>query len=84
MAVTRTIGELFGERLRELRQKRGWTQVELAQRCDLPQARISELESGSRAPNLVTMIRLAAALKCNVGALVSVFDKEVLAKLLPK
>jgi transcriptional regulator with XRE-family HTH domain len=83
MAVTRTVGEVFGERLRELRQKRGWTQVELAQRCDLPQARISELESGGRAPNLVTMIRLASALEC-LGALVSVFDKEDLAKLLPK
>lgn len=84
MAVTRTVGELFGERLRELRQKRGWTQVELAQRCDLPQARISELENGSRAPNLVTMVRLSSALECKVSALVSVFDKEDLAKLLPK
>jgi transcriptional regulator with XRE-family HTH domain len=82
--MTRTVGELFGERLRELRQKRGWTQVELAQRCDLPQARISELESGSRAPNLVTIVRLASSLECKLGALVSVFDKEDLAKLVPK
>jgi hypothetical protein len=30
------------------------------------------------------MIRLAVALDCNVSALVSVFDKEDLTKLLPK
>ena len=84
MAAAHTAGELFGERLRELRQKRGWTQVELAHKCDLPQARISELENGSRAPNLVTMIRLAAALQCRMGLLVSVFDTEDLLKLLPK
>lgn len=70
--------------MRELRQKRGLTQVQLADRCGFPQARISELERGGRTPNLVTIIRLALALDCKVGALVSVFDKEDLAPLLPK
>jgi len=80
----RTSGHLFGEHLRELRQKRGLTQVDLAERCGFPQARISELERGGRTPNLVTIIRLALALECKVSALVSVFDKEDLGKLLPK
>jgi transcriptional regulator with XRE-family HTH domain len=58
--------------------------VDLAERCGFPQARISERERGGRTPNLVTIIRLALALECKVSALVSVFDKEDLAKLLPK
>jgi transcriptional regulator with XRE-family HTH domain len=84
MAVKPTAGRVFGEHLRELRQKRGLTQVDLAERCGFPQARISELERGGRTPNLVTIIRLALALECKVSALVSVFDKEDLAKLVPK
>ena len=84
MAVKPTAGQVFGEHLRELRQKRGLTQVDLAERCGFPQARISELERGGRTPNLVTIIRLALALECRVSALVSVFDKEDLAKLVPK
>jgi transcriptional regulator with XRE-family HTH domain len=63
MAVKRTPGQLFGDRIRELRQKRGLTQVDLAERCGFPQARISELERGLRSPNLVTMLRLALALE---------------------
>lgn len=84
MAVKQTAGHVFGDHLRELRQKRGLTQVDLAERCGFPQARISELERGGRTPNLVTIIRLALALECRVSSLVSVFDKEDLAKLLPK
>lgn len=68
MAVKPTAGAVFGEHLRELRQKRGLTQVALAERCGFPQARISELERGGRTPNLVTIIRLALALECKVSA----------------
>jgi transcriptional regulator with XRE-family HTH domain len=81
--VTRA-GELFGERLRELRKKRSMTQVELAERSGVPQNHISTIERGAKLPTIGTLIRLAAALQCKVTALVSVFDKEDLAKLLPK
>jgi transcriptional regulator with XRE-family HTH domain len=84
MAVKRTPGQVFGDRIRELRQDRELTQVQLAERCGFPQARISELERGSRAPNLVTMLRLALALECNVSELVAVFDKADLHSLLRK
>lgn len=39
-------------------------------------------ERGGRTPN--TIIRLALALECKVSPFVSAFDKEDLAKLLPK
>lgn len=74
MAVAPTIGELLGERVRELRKKRRLTQVQLAERCDIPQSRISAIEKGSHVPNVETVIRLARALGCKVAALMSVFD----------
>ena len=77
-------GELLGQRLRALRQKRDVTQVELAERSGLPQSHISEIENGVMLPNLVTLFRIADALPCKVSDLVSVFDKEDLSKLLPK
>lgn len=81
--VTRA-GELFGARLRELRNKRGLTQVELAELTGVPQNHISTIERGAKLPTIGTLIRFAFALECKVSALVSVFDKEDLAKLLPK
>jgi transcriptional regulator with XRE-family HTH domain len=77
-------GELLGQRLRALRQKKDVTQVELAERSGLPQSHISEIENGVMLPNLATLFRIAAALPCKVSDLVSVFDKEDLSKLLPK
>jgi len=76
MAMTTPAGEVFGERMRELRQKRGLTQVEVSDRSGLPQARISELERGARVPNLLTMIRIAVALECKFADLTSAFDKK--------
>lgn len=84
MPLTRTPGELLGERVRELRQKRGLTQVDLGERLSLPQSRVSEIEKGSRVPNLETILRLALALDCKVSVLMAVFDKEDLARLLPR
>lgn len=75
MTTTRTPGELLGDHVRDLRQKRGLTQNDLAQRLGVPQSRISEIESGTRVPNLVTMLRLAAALECKPTALLAPFDK---------
>ena len=84
MPLMRTPGELLGERVRELRQKQGLTQVDLGERLSLPQSRVSEIEKGSRVPNLETILRLALALDCKVSVLMTVFDKEDLAKLLPR
>lgn len=84
MAELTSAGALFGERLRELRKKRGITQVMLAETTGIPQNHVSSIERGTKVPNLLTLIRLAHALECKVSALVSVFDKEDLAKLVQK
>lgn len=82
--MSRTAGEVFGARVREIRQKRGMTQVELGERLGFPQNRVSEIENGSRSPTLVTILRLAIALQCKPSALLTSFDGEDLPTLLPK
>ena len=77
-------GRLFGERLKELREKRGLSQRALASMTELPDTHISAMERGVTLPNLLTVIRLAVALDCKVSALTSAFDKSDLAALLPK
>ena len=77
-----TAAELFGARVRELRKKRGLTQVDIAERLGIPQSRVSEIEGGTRAPTLVTLLRLSTALGCKPTALVAPFDKMDVAVLL--
>jgi transcriptional regulator with XRE-family HTH domain len=84
VTTTRTAGELLGERVRELRQKHRLTQVDLAERLGVPQGRISEIETGTRVPNLVTILRLSIALDCKPTALLAPFDKLNVTALLRK
>ncbi|HYI10163.1 MAG TPA: helix-turn-helix transcriptional regulator [Thermoanaerobaculia bacterium] len=77
-------GLLLGQRVRELRTKRRLTQQALAETAGIPQTHVSAIELGLMQPNLGTLLRLALALDCRVSALVSVFDKEDLAKLVLK
>lgn len=77
-------GEVFGQRLRELRLRRAITQDDLAATSGLTKAYISDMERGLKIPSLTTILRLALALKCKVVELVSIFDKSDLESLLPK
>jgi len=77
-------GQLFGHRLRELRQKRGLTQQAVADLAGMSLTYISNLEHGLKVPSLTTIVRLAVALECKVKDLVSAFEKADLKALLPK
>lgn len=77
-------GEVFGARLRELREQRGESQRSLAELIGSAHVYISEMERGLKVPSLTTILRLAVALKCNVTDLVDVFNGRDLRKLLPK
>ena len=57
-------------RLKELRQAKGITQVELAERAEIDQARISRLECGEgRTIGFDALGRLCDALDCEPGDL---------------
>jgi len=75
-------GELFGARLRELREKRGESQRSLAERTGSTHAYISQMERGLKVPTLTMIVRLAVALECEVTDLVDVFTGRDLRKLM--
>jgi transcriptional regulator with XRE-family HTH domain len=82
--MTQPEAELFGARLRELREARGESQRSLAALTGITYAYISEMERGMKVPSLTTIIRLAAALECEVVDLVDIFTGRDLRKLIPK
>lgn len=76
--------ELFGTRLREVRQKRAVTQRVLAERAGMSLTYLSNLEHGLKVPSLTTILRLAVALNCKVMDLVGAYDKVDIRALLEK
>ena len=59
----------FGENVRQCREQRTWTQEQLAEKADLDQTFISGIERGSRNPTIITINKLARALKITVSEL---------------
>jgi transcriptional regulator with XRE-family HTH domain len=60
----------FGDRLRKLREERGWSQEILAEKSDLHFTYISQIERGSRNPGLNSLGSLAKALGMRLPDLV--------------
>jgi transcriptional regulator with XRE-family HTH domain len=56
-------------KIRELRERRGWTQVELSNRANVRQASISELETGKSQRFLRILEKVAAALGVTAASL---------------
>lgn len=52
----------FGERVRDLRNKKGLSQEKLAFEVGMDLTSINEIERGHRSPKLITIFRLAQAL----------------------
>jgi transcriptional regulator with XRE-family HTH domain len=65
------IKEQFGERLRKLRNKQGWTQAEMAHRIGIDRSYISEAESGKRNVCLLNMKAIADGLGITLAQLFS-------------
>lgn len=64
------VGHFRGERLKELREKRGWTQQELATKVGASRNTINRLEIGNRTPSLALLICLAEVLGVKLDDLV--------------
>jgi transcriptional regulator with XRE-family HTH domain len=61
--------ETIGDRIRQLRERRELTQVQLAEKAGLPAATISHFETDIRTPGTTTLQRLAEALEVTVDYL---------------
>ena len=73
--------QLFGRRLRELRQSRDLTQEALAEAADLSGNYISDLELGLKVPSLTIVVRLSQALDVAAYDLLTAFTREAVKKM---
>jgi transcriptional regulator with XRE-family HTH domain len=64
----------IGHRLRGRREAQGWTQAELARRCDLHKAYIGFVERGERNVSLVNLRRIAKVLRVRLAELFKGLD----------
>lgn len=57
----------FGALLREIRERKGWTQRKLAQRAGFSATYIGIVEQGENVPSLSTILELTEVLGADVG-----------------
>jgi len=63
--------EQFSLVLRKMREERGWSQEQLAERADLNRSYLGEVERGRAIPSLVTASKLAVALEVQLSSLIA-------------
>lgn len=66
----------FGAHLRSLREVKGLTQVQLAEKGNFDRNYIGMLERGERNPTLINLIRLARALDMQLSQLLNLEFKN--------
>lgn len=66
-----TLGERFGDAIRQRRRELGLSQEELADRASLHRTYVSLLERGRRTPTLTAVESLAIALETSMTALIT-------------
>ncbi|HEP0388360.1 MULTISPECIES: helix-turn-helix domain-containing protein [Serratia] len=56
----------FGQRVRELRKERGWSQEEFADKCGLDRTYVSGIERGVRNPTLEVLGTISLGFELNL------------------
>ena len=72
--MARDICVLLGERIRKLRKRKGWRQIDLAQHSGVHEVHISDLERGVREVGLRTLLAIANALEVKLSDLLKGLD----------
>jgi transcriptional regulator with XRE-family HTH domain len=78
--ASKSLAQQIGERIRLFRKSLGLTQAELAERSSMDDMTISRLETGSRAPSLDQLERLATAFDMPISNLLSNDEDTSLAR----
>ena len=60
----------MAKRIQQLRDARGWSQVELAARAGISRPYLARLETGRQDPRVSVLAKIAKALRVNISALV--------------
>ena len=61
----------FSQVLRQLREERGWSQEQLAERADLNRSYLGEVERGHAIPSLITLAKLAGSLEIRLSSFIA-------------
>ena len=69
--------QAFGQALRSLRTKRGWTQTDLALRADVDRNYVSLIELGRNSPSVRMVFRLCEALDVTPSELLKDVERRV-------
>ena len=69
--------KVFGERVRLLREARGWSQMELGHQADRHFTYLSSLERGGRHATLITFLRLGKALDVDPAVFITTDEGHV-------
>ena len=68
---------MLGERLKQARERHGWSQRELARQAGVRHALISELETGKKTETMSGILkRLARTLGISVDYLIGTFEED--------
>jgi len=63
--------EALGQRIRKLRDAKGWSQERLAEAAYLDRSYLAGIERGLRNPSVRSLLKVAGALKVRIGELFS-------------
>jgi transcriptional regulator with XRE-family HTH domain len=61
----------LGDRIRKLRKKRGWTQVEMAEKVGIDRSFLADVERGKRNVSVLNLDLIATGLKVSLSQLFS-------------
>jgi len=61
----------LGERIRKLRKRRGWTQVEMAEKVGIDRSFLAEVERGRRNISILNLELIAKGLRLSLARLLS-------------
>jgi len=70
------MAEIFSERLKAVRERRGMSQADLAKKAGLQPTAISHFETGTRSPSFDNLRKLADALTVSTDFLMGRSEKE--------
>lgn len=66
-----------GERIKKIRLEKGWTQKQLAEKCNIDPANLRKYESGRQNPKIGTLEKIAESLNVNIGSLIEISEKDL-------
>ncbi len=72
--------QMIGVRIKDIRNKKGFTQEELAEKIDINPKYLSSIERGKENPTLNTLIKLSESLDVNLNDIFHQIEIEDLAK----